>query len=157
MAMLAALSCHAGLLRAQDSIRHTVSVEIDVPHRTDMFQVIDIGGWSGQVQQMAWDNARQRLLPLRRQLQLKSTGCMKASLSSRPRLSNRDNEIALGVWIGGLLLPEPGQGEADVVDAAGAPSGKVVELTIEPGVSTGGYRSGLYQGVISILFEPGCS
>lgn len=154
--------CLASKLCAQASTPHEVSVEIDVPHPTDQFQVIDIGGWSGQVQHMVWDNARQKLMPLRRQLQLKSSGCIKASLSSLPRLWNRDNEVALAVWVAGVLLPEPGLGTVDVVDAAGAPLGRVTDFVIEPaGEPTGGYRSGLYQGAVSILFETdpaaGCS
>lgn len=143
-------------LFAQDAIRHEVSVEIDVPHRTDIFQVIDVGGWSGQVQQMTWDHERQRLMPMRRQLYLKSSGCIKASLSSSPRLSSWDHDIALVISIHGLVLPEPGKGHVEVVDAAGAPSGRVTDFTIEPAaVPVDGYQSGLYQGSVSVLFESG--
>lgn len=157
-----ALFCLVRTLFAQDSIRHQVTVEIDVPHRTDMFQVIDIGGWSGKVQQMTWDHARQQLMPLRKQLQLKSSGCIKASLNSAPRLLSWDNEIVLAVSIGGLALPEPGMGHVEVIGASGAPLGRVTDFVIEPAAApTDGYRSGLYQGSVSMLFESdpgtGCS
>jgi CS1 type fimbrial major subunit len=153
--MAMAWCCLASATFAQEAIRHVVSVEIDVPHRTDAFQVIDIGGWSGQVQKMAWDHARQRLMPLRRQLHLKSSGCIKASLNSLPRLSNRDGDIALAVSIGGVVLPES-LGSVEVVDASGAPLGKVAEFVVEPASDpVDGYKSGLYQGSVSILFESG--
>lgn len=153
--LAAALLCLAGTLFAQKSIEkieHTVSVEIDVPRQTDMLQVIDVGGWSGRLQHMTWDHASQTLSPLRKQLYLKSGGCIKVKRSGVARLTNSTGFIPLSVFLHDWFLADGVGTEVVIPLSSGIQSGRMFDLRIEAGANR--YTTpGLYQGSIALLFE----
>ncbi|WP_337883850.1 hypothetical protein [Chromobacterium haemolyticum] len=144
-------------------LRHTISVEATAPN--PVFYVVSEGGWTGQVQRLVWRPDLNQLEPLRgRWLEMLSTfGAIQVRAAADTMLQTRDGEkIALTVR---LISPErrcevfrhaggADSGDCELLPAVQATAAQRVALEVWPAMpGAGGYRPGLYQGVVSLTFE----
>lgn len=136
---------------AVDPIEKQVQIVAQVP--TDAFYVEPVGGnWMNDPQEMAWNSFQQRLDPIRKELQVKSTiGPISAYLVSPAVIASGTNNIGLDVKVGDTVLQTT---PAEVVSEAQAAAGAVIgfHVAAQPAPVTG-YEPGNYQGLVSMIFE----
>ncbi|MEZ1422219.1 CS1 type fimbrial major subunit [Pseudomonas monteilii] len=141
----------AGAAFAVDPIEKQVQIVAQVP--TDAFFVEPVGGnWMNDPQEMAWNSYQQKLDPIRKELQVKSTvGPITAYLASPAVIASGTHNIGLDVTVGDTVLKTT---PAEVVSAAQAASGATVGFNVaaQAAPSTG-YEPGNYQGLVSMIFE----
>ncbi|GLO14062.1 adhesin [Pseudomonas putida] len=141
----------AGAAFAVDPIEKQVQIVAQVP--TDAFFVEPVGGnWMNDPQEMAWNSYQQKLDPIRKELQVKSTvGPISAYLVSPAVIASGTHNIGLDVTVGDTVLQTT---PAEVVSAAQAASGATVGFNVaaQAAPSTG-YEPGNYQGLVSMIFE----
>ncbi|AYN14881.1 adhesin [Pseudomonas monteilii] len=141
----------AGAAFAVDPIEKQVQIVAQVP--TDAFFVEPVGGnWMNDPQEMAWNSYQQKLDPIRKELQVKSTvGPITAYLVSPAVIASGTHNIGLDVTVGDTVLKTT---PAEVVSAAQAASGATVGFNVaaQAAPSTG-YEPGNYQGLVSMIFE----
>ncbi|WP_306579320.1 CS1 type fimbrial major subunit [Pseudomonas sp.] len=141
----------AGAAFAVDPIEKQVQIVAQVP--TDAFFVEPVGGnWMNDPQEMAWNSYQQKLDPIRKELQVKSTvGAISAYLVSPAVIASGTHNIGLDVTVGDTVLQTT---PAEVVSAAQAASGATIGFNVaaQAAPSTG-YEPGNYQGLVSMIFE----
>ena len=141
----------AGAAFAVDPIEKQVQIVAQVP--TDAFFVEPVGGnWMNDPQEMVWNSYQQKLDPIRKELQVKSTvGPITAYLVSPAVIASGTHNIGLDVTVGDTVLNTT---PAEVVSAAQAASGATVGFNVaaQAAPSTG-YEPGNYQGLVSMIFE----
>ena len=140
----------SGSLMAAERIEHTVTVTAQIP--TDKFYVQPVGDWMNTPQKLAFNPFSQKLDPLAKQLEVKSSlGPVKGYLVYPATMASGKESIGLTVKVGGVELTTK---SADLLNEADAKTGKQVGLEIIPAAApTGGYKPGNYQGIVSMLFE----
>ncbi|QWZ77492.1 CS1 type fimbrial major subunit [Aeromonas sp. FDAARGOS 1419] len=140
----------SGSLTAAEQVEHTVTVTAQIP--TDKFYVQPVGDWMNTPQKLTFNPFSQKLEPLAKQLEMKSTlGTIKGYLVYPATMASGKESIGLTVKVAGTPLTTTSQ---DLLNLAEASTGKKVGLEIIPAAApTGGYKSGNYQGVVSMLFE----
>ena len=140
-----------GSAYAVDPIEKQVQITAQVP--TDAFYVEPVGGnWMNDPQEMAWNSFRSELQPIRKQLQVKSTiGPISAYLLSPAVVASGSDSIGLDVKVADTVLTTT---TAEVVSAAQAAPGAVIGFEVAAqAAGAGGYESGNYQGLVSMMFE----
>ena len=141
----------AGAAFAVDPIEKQVQIVAQVP--TDAFFVEPVGGnWMNDPQEMAWNSYQQKLDPIRKELQVKSTvGPISAYLVSPAVIASGTHNIGLDVTVGDTVLQTT---PAEVVSAAQAATGATIGFSVaaQAAPSTG-YEPGNYQGLVSMIFE----
>ncbi|MDX7874650.1 CS1 type fimbrial major subunit [Aeromonas veronii] len=150
LSLFPALLLASGSLLAAERIEHTVTVTAQIP--TERFYVQPVGYWMNTQQQLIFNPFSQKLEPLVKQLEMKSTiGPIKGYLAYPPKIVSGKENIDLNVKVAGVELTTT---SAELLNLADANTGKQVELEIIPAAApAGGYRPGNYQGVISMMFE----
>ncbi|KIY39265.1 MULTISPECIES: CS1 type fimbrial major subunit [Pseudomonas] len=140
----------AGQALADDPIEKQVLITATVP--TASFYVEPVGGnWMNDPQDMAWNSFQGTLTPVRKQLQAKSTiGPITAHLLSPAVVSSGLDAIDLDVKIGDTVLTT---NATEILSAAAAAPGAIVDFEVAPQVPAGGYKPGAYQGLVSMMFE----
>ncbi|MGE8048862.1 CS1 type fimbrial major subunit [Pseudomonas kurunegalensis] len=141
----------AGAAFAVDPIEKQVQIVAQVP--TDAFFVEPVGGnWMNDPQEMAWNSYQQKLDPIRKELQVKSTvGAISAYLVSPAVIASGTHNIGLDVTVGDTVLQTT---PAEVVSAAQAASGATIGFSVAAQAApTAGYEPGNYQGLVSMIFE----
>lgn len=139
-----------GQAMAGDPIEKQVLVTATVP--TASFYVEPVGGnWMNDPQEMAWNSFQGTLSPVRKQLQAKSTiGPITAYLLSPAVVSSGLDAIDLDVTIGTTVLTTKA---AEILTAAQATPGAIVDFEVAAKVPAGGYKPGNYQGLVGMMFE----
>ncbi|PRN05679.1 adhesin [Pseudomonas sp. LLC-1] len=141
----------AGAAFAVDPIEKQVQIVAQVP--TDAFFVEPVGGnWMNDPQEMAWNSYQQKLDPIRKELQVKSTvGPISAYLVSPAVIASGTHNIGLDVTVGDTVLQTT---PTEVVSATQAATGATIGFSIaaQAAPSTG-YEPGNYQGLVSMIFE----
>ncbi|MFK0036027.1 CS1 type fimbrial major subunit [Pseudomonas monteilii] len=141
----------AGAAFAVDPIEKQVQIVAQVP--TDAFFVEPVGGnWMNDPQEMAWNSYQQKLDPIRKELQVKSTvGPISAYLVSPAVIASGTHNIGLDVTVGDTVLQTT---PAEVVSATQAAPGATIGFSVaaQAAPSTG-YEPGNYQGLVSMIFE----
>ena len=141
----------AGAAFAVDPIEKQVQIVAQVP--TDTFFVAPVGGnWMNDPQEMTWNDHQQKLDPIRRQLEVKSTvGPITAYLVTPAVIASGTDNIGLDVTVGDTVLQTT---PAEVVSAAQAAPGATIGFNVaaQAAPSTG-YKPGNYQGLVSMIFE----
>ena len=139
-------------LMAAERVEHQVTVTAQIP--TEAFYVQPIGGdnWMSTPQKLTFNPFSQKLDPLAKQLEMKSTiGPIKGYLVYPATMASGKESIGLTVKVAGVALTTS---SADLLNQADANTGKQVGLEIIPAVApTGGYKPGNYQGIVSMMFE----
>ncbi|WP_144171632.1 CS1 type fimbrial major subunit [Pseudomonas sp. Kh13] len=140
----------AGSAVADDAIEKQVQITATVP--TANFYVEPVGGnWMNEPQEMAWNSFQGTLEPVRKQLQAKSTvGPITAHLLYPAAVTSGLDAIDLDVKVGTTVLTTK---SAEVIDAAQAGAGALVDFEVAPKQPAGGYKPGSYQGLVSMMFE----
>lgn len=140
----------AGPAMADDPIEKQVLITATVP--TAAFYVEPVGGnWMNDPQDMAWNSFQGSLTPVRKQLQAKSTiGPITAHLLSPAVVSSGLDAIDLDVKIGDTVLTTSA---TEILTDVQAAPGAVVDFEVAPQVPAGGYKPGIYQGLVSMMFE----
>ncbi len=140
-----------GSAHAVDPIEKQVQIVAQVP--TDAFFVEPVGGnWMNDPQEMAWNSYQQKLDPIRKELQVKSTiGPISAYLVSPAVIASGTHNIGLDVTVGDTVLQTT---PAEVVSAAQAAPGATIGFNVaaQPAPPSG-YEPGNYQGLVSMIFE----
>ncbi|WP_412530559.1 CS1 type fimbrial major subunit [Burkholderia lata] len=134
-----------------ESQNFDVSVTATVP--TDTFYV-SANGWDpSQVQTMGWNHLAERINPLQRNLDMKSTvGDITAYLINSPELSSGTALLPLTVTVNSKSLKE-GVGNAEVVMIAeDAAIGGVVPMVVSADQKDRP-EGGVYTGTVQMLFE----
>ena len=145
-----ALLLASSTLMAAEKVEHTVTVTAQIP--TDKFYVQPVGDWMNTPQKLTFNPFNQKLDPLAKQLEMKSTlGPIKGYLVYPATMASGKDSIGLTVKVGGVALPPT---SAELLTQADANTGKQVGLEIIPAVApSGGYKPGNYQGIVSMMFE----
>ncbi|HHQ4738553.1 CS1 type fimbrial major subunit [Aeromonas veronii] len=145
-----ALLLVSGTLMAAERVEHTVTVTAQIP--TDKFYVQPVGDWMNTPQKLTFNPFSQKLDPLAKQLEMKSTlGPIKGYLVYPATMASGKESIDLTVKVAGTALTTASQ---DLLNQADASTGKQVGLEIIPATApTGGYKPGNYQGIVSMMFE----
>ncbi len=140
----------AGPAMADDPIEKQVLITATVP--TAAFYVEPVGGnWMNDPQDMAWNSFQGSLSPVRKQLQAKSTiGPITAHLLSPAVVNSGVDAIDLDVKIGDTVLTTSA---TEILTDVQAAPGAVVDFEVAPQVPAGGYKPGIYQGLVSMMFE----
>ncbi|MBV4537408.1 MULTISPECIES: CS1 type fimbrial major subunit [Pseudomonas] len=143
--------CCATSAFAIDPIEKQVQVTAQIP--TAAFFVEPVGGnWMNDPQEMSWNSYQERLDPITKQLQVKSTiGPISAYLVSPAVIASGAHNIGLDVKVGDTVLKTT---PAEVVSAAQAAPGAIIgfEVSAQPAPAAG-YEPGSYQGLVSMMFE----
>lgn len=150
LSLFPALLLTSGSLMAAERIEHTVTVTAQIP--TDKFYVQPVGDWMSTPQKLTFNPFSQQLDPLAKQLEMKSTlGPIKGYLLYPATMASGKDSIGLMVKVGGVALTTT---STELLTQADANTGKQVGLEIIPAVApSGGYKSGNYQGIVSMMFE----
>ena len=150
LSLFPALLLASGSLMAAERIEHTVTVTAQIP--TEHFYVQPVGDWMSTPQKLTFNPFSQKLDPLAKQLEMKSTiGPIKGYLVYPATMASGKESIGLTVKVAGVALTTS---SADLLNQADANTGKQVGLEIIPAVApTGGYKPGNYQGIVSMMFE----
>ncbi|KZW97884.1 CS1 type fimbrial major subunit [Aeromonas veronii] len=145
-----ALLLASSTLMAAEKVEHTVTVTAQIP--TDKFYVQPVGDWMNTPQKLTFNPFNQKLDPLAKQLEMKSTlGPIKGYLVYPATMASGKDSIGLTVKVGGVALTTT---SAELLTQADANTGKQVGLEIIPAVApSGGYKPGNYQGIVSMMFE----
>ncbi|MGN4997900.1 CS1 type fimbrial major subunit [Aeromonas sp. 61P] len=145
-----ALLLVSGTLMSAERVEHTVTVTAQIP--TDKFYVQPVGDWMNTPQKLTFNPFSQKLDPLAKQLEMKSTlGPIKGYLVYPATMASGKESIDLTVKVAGTALTTASQ---DLLNQADASTGKQVGLEIIPATApTGGYKPGNYQGIVSMMFE----
>ncbi|MFL9708405.1 CS1 type fimbrial major subunit [Aeromonas veronii] len=145
-----ALLLASSTLMAAEKVEHTVTVTAQIP--TDKFYVQPVGDWMNTPQKLTFNPFSQKLDPLAKQLEMKSTlGPIKGYLVYPATMASGKESIDLTVKVAGTALTTASQ---DLLNQADASTGKQVGLEIIPATApTGGYKPGNYQGIVSMMFE----
>ncbi|MFM5762450.1 CS1 type fimbrial major subunit [Aeromonas veronii] len=145
-----ALLLASSTLMAAERVEHTVTVTAQIP--TDKFYVQPVGDWMNTPQKLTFNPFNQKLDPLAKQLEMKSTlGPIKGYLVYPATMASGKDSIGLTVKVGGVALTTT---SAELLTQADANTGKQVGLEIIPAVApSGGYKPGNYQGIVSMMFE----
>lgn len=145
-----ALLLASGTLMAAEKVEHTVTVTAQIP--TENFYVQPVGDWMNTPQKLTFNPFSQKLDPLAKQLEMKSTlGPIKGYLVYPATMASGKESIRLTVNVAGTELTTTSQ---DLLNQADARAGKQVGLEIIPAAApTGGYKPGNYQGIVSMMFE----
>ena len=145
-----ALLLASSTLMAAEKVEHTVTVTAQIP--TDKFYVQPVGDWMNTPQKLTFNPFNQKLDPLAKQLEMKSTlGPIKGYLVYPATMASGKDSIGLTVKVAGVALTTT---SADLLNQADANTGKQVGLEIIPAVApSGGYKPGNYQGIVSMMFE----
>ncbi|MFM4711411.1 CS1 type fimbrial major subunit [Aeromonas veronii] len=150
LSLFPALLLASGSLMAAERIEHTVTVTAQIP--TDKFYVQPVGDWMSTPQKLTFNPFSQKLDPLAKQLEMKSTlGSIKGYLVYPATMASGKESIGLTVKVGGVALTTT---STELLTKADANTGKQVGLEIIPAVApSGGYEPGNYQGIVSMMFE----
>ncbi|MEH8207447.1 MULTISPECIES: CS1 type fimbrial major subunit [Aeromonas] len=145
-----ALLLASSTLMAAEKVEHTVTVTAQIP--TDKFYVQPVGDWMNTPQKLTFNPFNQKLDPLAKQLEMKSTlGPIKGYLVYPATIASGKESIGLTVKVAGVALTTT---SAELLTQADANTGKQVGLEIIPAVApSGGYKPGNYQGIVSMMFE----
>lgn len=140
----------SGSLMAAEHIEHTVTVTAQIP--TESFYVQPVGEWINTPQKLTFNAFSRQLEPLAKQLEMKSTlGTIKGYLVYPASIISGKDSIALAVKVAGVELNTSSK---ELLNQADANTGKRVGLEIIPAAApTGGYKPGIYQGIVSMMFE----
>ncbi|HIC8841111.1 CS1 type fimbrial major subunit [Aeromonas veronii] len=140
----------SGYLMAVERVEHTVTVTAQIP--TENFYVQPVGDWMNTPQKLSFNPFSQKLEPLAKQLEMKSSlGPIKGYLVYPATMASGKESIGLTVKVGGVTLTTT---SSDLLNQADAKTGRQVGLEIIPAAApTGGYKPGNYQGIVSMMFE----
>ena len=150
LSLFPALLLASGSLMAAERIEHTVTVTAQIP--TEHFYVQPVGDWMSTPQKLTFNPFSQKLDPLAKQLEMKSTiGPIRGYLVYPPKLVSGKDNIDLNVKVAGTELTTT---SAELVNLADANAGKQVDLEITAAAApVDGYKPGNYQGIVSMMFE----
>ena len=150
LSIIPALLLASNTLMAAERVEHTVTVTAQIP--TENFYVQPVGDWMSTPQKLAFNSFNNKLEPLAKQLDMKSTiGPIKGYLVYPATMASGKESIGLTVKVGGIALTTT---STELLTQADANTGKQVGLEIIPAVApTGGYKPGNYQGIVSMMFE----
>ncbi|WP_175712324.1 CS1 type fimbrial major subunit [Burkholderia ambifaria] len=134
-----------------ESQNFDVSVTATVP--TDTFYVSANGWDASQIQTMGWNNLLDRINPLQRNLDMKSTvGGITAYLIGSPKLSSGTASLPLTVTVNNKSLMEGAANPAEVMSAAAAAIGGVVPMVVSAETKERP-EGGVYNGTVQMMFE----
>jgi hypothetical protein len=133
---------------AADPIEKQVTVSAVIP--TTAFYVEPFGGnWMNDVQELGYQPTTDTLLPVRKQLQAKSTvGPIEALLINDAAISNGPDSIPLVVSIAGTTLTTTAKPIMTDVTAA-----KILDFQVDAPKPSGGFKPGTHQGVVNMMFQ----
>ncbi|ENO3977955.1 CS1 type fimbrial major subunit [Aeromonas veronii] len=150
LSLFPALLLASGSLIAAERIEHTVTVTAQIP--TENFYVQPVGDWMNTPQKLAFNSFNNKLEPLAKQLDMKSTiGPIKGYLLYPSTIISGKESIGVTVKVAGVELTTSSK---DLLNQADANTGKKVGFEIIPAAApAGGYKPGNYQGIVSMMFE----
>lgn len=150
LSLFPALLLASGSLMAAEHIEHTVTVTAQIP--TESFYVQPVGDWMNTPQKLAYNPFTQKLDPLNKLLDMKSTiGPIKGYLLHPATITSGKENIGLTIKVADIALTTT---SAELLTQADANTGKQVGLDIIPAAApTGGYKPGNYLGIVSMMFE----
>ncbi|MFL9628766.1 CS1 type fimbrial major subunit [Aeromonas jandaei] len=150
LSIIPALLLVSNTLMAAERVEHTVTVTAQIP--TENFYVQPVGDWMSTPQKLIFNPFSQKLDPLAKQLEMKSTiGPIKGYLVYPATMASGKESIGLTVKVAGVALTTT---SAELLTQSDARAGKQIGLEIIPAVApTGGYKPGNYQGIVSMMFE----
>ncbi|NIJ69941.1 CS1 type fimbrial major subunit [Xanthomonas sp. 60] len=130
----------------------TVSVEAKVPN-ADGLQISPVNGWDSLTQRMGWDLAAQTLIPIRRQIDMKSSASIDAYLIGDAVLTSAANALPLSIELHGKPLSAGVANKVEILNQTEAAASRRVDLKIATTAPTGGYVEGDYAGQVYMMFE----
>ncbi|WP_321167801.1 MULTISPECIES: CS1 type fimbrial major subunit [Aeromonas] len=135
---------------AAERVTHTVTVTAQIP--TGTFYVLPVGDWMSSQLKLSVNPSSQKLEPIVKELNMKSTiGPIKGFLSYPPVIVSGANNIGLTIKVAGVELTTT---STELLNLADARVGRQGSIEFIPAAGpTGGYIPGNYQGIVSMIFE----
>ncbi|MBF8723384.1 CS1 type fimbrial major subunit [Pseudomonas guariconensis] len=134
-----------------EQVQQQVQVTAQIP--TDQFYVRPVGSWIGYPQALQWNAALQEFGAIRKQFEAKSSlGPIKGYLFDVAEVSDAatGNKFGLKITMHGKELKTTA---TELLTAAQAGAGAVMDFQIAAVKPSGGYKVGTYNGFVNMVFE----